>query len=79
MQILIILLILIYVHGIGYGNYFRVIDEVSFNLRDYNTSTSLYNNYIRDGNIILYKNYLLLSPRLNETHSVFYSPHVNYR
>ena len=75
MRYLILISSIIQFHCYGYSNYFNIIDELSFNLKNYNTSRAIYDHYNRDGNVIVYKDYLILSPKLNNSHSFFYSPH----
>jgi len=57
-------------------SFFQVIDELSFNLRDYRQVKSIYNNYDRSGDITVYKNFLTLTPKLNNTSSILHSDHV---
>jgi hypothetical protein len=57
-------------------SFFQVIDELSFNLRDYRQVKSIYNNYHRSGDITVYKNFLTLTPKLNNTSSILHSDHV---
>ena len=55
---------------------YRVMDELSFNLRDYRDSQVIYNNYSREGDSIIYKNNLILTPKIENTFSFIYSKHV---
>ena len=58
-------------------SFFQVIDELSFNLRDYRQVPTIYNHYKRNGDIVIFKNFLSLTPKLNNTSSILYSEHVS--
>ena len=55
---------------------YSIFDELSFNLRDYRDSQVIYNNYSREGDSVIYKNNIILAPKLNYTHALIYSRHV---
>ena len=74
MNILLVLLFLLN----HVNSFFQVIDDLSFNLRDYRQVNSIYNNYDRSGDITIYKNFLTLTPKLNNTSSILHSDHVLY-
>lgn len=71
----ILIIIILHIKCNGYSNYFNVIDELSFHLRNYSSSKTIYQHYKRDGDAIVYKEFLRLPPKVNNTHSFFYSPH----
>ena len=73
LNILIIFLNLKIILTIGY----QIIDDISFNLMNYQDVQTIYNNYTRDGDTLIYKNNLILAPRLNNTHGLLYSKRVN--
>ena len=51
-------------------------DEVSFNLKDYRDSLTIYNNFTREGDTVIYKNNLILAPKVSNTYGLIYTNHV---
>jgi hypothetical protein len=57
---------------------YRILEDVSFNLRDYRESAIIYNNYSRHGDSVILKNNLILAPRVNNTFGLIYTKHVSF-
>ena len=55
---------------------YRIFDEVSFNLKDYRDSLIIYNNYTRQGDTSIYKNNLILAPKVKNSYGLIYTNHV---
>ncbi len=55
---------------------YRIFDEVSFNLKDYRDSLVIYNNYTRQGDTSIYKNNLILAPKVKNSYGLIYTNHV---
>jgi len=56
--------------------YNQRIDDFSINLRDYTDLTNFYNNFVRKGETVAFKNYIRLVPKMNNTLGLFYTSHV---
>jgi hypothetical protein len=54
-------------------DYFQVIDQVSFNLRDKSSHLKFLNDYNIEGSAMLMDNHIKLTPKLNNTYGLIYS------
>ena len=68
-----LVLICMFLGVINYSDYFQVLDELTFNLRTVISNDVIYNHYKRDGNVLLSHQSLLLTPDINNSHSLFYT------
>jgi len=57
--------------------FLQIIDEYSFNLKNYTEIHKFYNNFERKGETTAYKDNIKLSPKINNTFGLFYTKHVS--
>lgn len=69
---LLFLLVSVYVSAY----YYQVLDEYSFNLKIKQDKTTFYNNFIREGNVLVHDRFIKLTPNVNNTYGLFYTKEV---
>lgn len=57
-------------------DYFQVIDNSSFNMRSSADKIKFYDNFERIGDLFVYNDTIVLTPRINNTFGMFYTKQV---
>lgn len=57
------------------ANYYQVMEEFNINFRT-NEIPNFYNNFEREGNLVVYDDYINMAPKNNNSYGLFYTKQV---
>lgn len=54
-------------------DFFQILDEFSFDIRNSNDKENFYKNFVREGKVYMDKDYLIMNERTVDSHGLIYS------